>query len=193
MTDAYLHDLERAVRDLPKPLADEIVGGVREELRGLDAAAAAERIAELGDPQFIAASARAEVPARHDATWYTVLTIALLAIGGFLVPVLGWLVGLVMLWYSRTWLLRDKLVGTLLLPACLAVTLGISAIIGAQAQVAALSNDGGFPSIETVNPLIPNTFDLTHSAVLATVLITPIITTVYLAVRARRLRSIQRP
>ena len=183
MTDTYLRDLERAVRDLPKPLADDIVSGVREELRGLDAAAAAERIAELGDPEFIAASARAEVPPRRDATWYTVLTIVLLAIGGFIVPVVGWLVGLVMLWYSRTWTLRDKLVGTFLLPA----------IALASVTIATLTAIPADPAEERVNPLIPSVFDLSHSAILLSLLVVPIITTVYLIVRARRLRSIQSP
>lgn len=186
MTDVYIRDLERAVRDLPKPLADDIVTGVREELRGLDAAAAADRIAELGDPTFIAASARGELPVRADKPWYTVLTIVLLAVGGFLVPVLGWLVGLVMLWYSRTWTLRDKLVGTLLLPVIAGLVLAISWFVRAITPAEPVNG-------EIVNPLIPNVFDLTHSSILATIFIVPIITTIYLAVRARRVRSIQQP
>jgi len=183
MTDAYLTSLRQAVRDLPKPIGDEIVAGVREELRGLDDADARERIAELGDPQFIAASARGELPASADKPWYTVLTIVLLAIGGFIVPVLGWLVGLVMLWYSRTWTLRDKLVGTLVLPVVAAVLLGISALVAQPVESA----------VEQINPLVPSVFSLGHSVLILAIFIVPIITTIYLAVRARRLRSIQQP
>ena len=187
MTDAYIRDLERAVRDLPRPIADEIVSGVREELRGLDAAAAAERITELGDPTFIAASARGELPVRADQPWYTVLTIVLLAIGGFIVPVLGWLVGLVMLWYSRTWVLRDKIIGTLLLPVVAAIVVGISWVVRVTTPATVVDGE------EAINPLIPAAYDITHSSILATVFIVPVITTIYLAVRARRLRSIQQP
>ena len=41
--------------------------------------------------------------------------ITLLLIGAFL-AVVGWVVGVVLLWRSRVWTLRDKLIGTLLWP-----------------------------------------------------------------------------
>ena len=193
MTDAYLTSLRHAVRDLPKPIGDEIVAGVREELRGLDDADARSRIAELGDPQFIAASAREEVPPkRQDAGWYTVLTIVLIAVGGIIVPVVGWFVGIAMLWWSRTWTLRDKLIGTLVLPVVLAVSLLVGVLASASTgQESLLSNDGGFPTVEAINPLVP--FGFAHSSIIIAFVIAPIISSIYLAVRARRLRSIQQP
>ena len=42
-------------------------------------------------------------------------TITLLLIGAFL-AVIGWVVGVVLLWRSRVWTLGDKLIGTLLWP-----------------------------------------------------------------------------
>ena len=59
----YLAQLESALGGLPTDVRDGIVAGVAEELSGLDAATAAERIETLGDPAFIAAEARAESPA----------------------------------------------------------------------------------------------------------------------------------
>lgn len=67
MTDAtlapaaagYLAQLEAALAAVDAATRDEILAGVREELVGLDAAAVAARIRELGDPEFIAAEARA--------------------------------------------------------------------------------------------------------------------------------------
>jgi hypothetical protein len=41
--------------------------------------------------------------------------IILLLIGGFIFYV-GWFVGLVLLWSSRAWSIKDKWIGTLLLP-----------------------------------------------------------------------------
>jgi len=179
MTDAYLTSLRHAVRDLPAPIGDEIVAGVREELRGLDDADARQRIAELGDPEFIAASARAEVPAkRQDAGWYTVLTIVLIAVGGVILPVLGWFVGIAMLWWSRTWTLRDKLVGTLVLPVVFAASL----LVGALATAGTIERD----TAEAINPLVP--FGFAHSSIIIALVVAPIISSIYLAVRARRLR-----
>ena len=44
-----------------------------------------------------------------------IIAVAFLLVGAFLL-VVGWIVGLVLLWTSRVWRLRDKLIGTFLLP-----------------------------------------------------------------------------
>jgi len=176
-TTAYLADLERELRGLPAPLASDILAGVREELRGLDDAAAAERIAVLGDPAAIAAAARAEAPPRReDAPWYRVLTILLIAVGGFVVPVVGWAVGVGMLWYSRTWVLRDKLVGTLVVPVGALLALGIAVLVPVSAEA------------HEINPLAPNN---AHLGLVAAVFVLPIVSAVYLAVRSRRLTPVE--
>lgn len=46
----------------------------------------------------------------------------LLPLGSFAFGV-GWLVGLILLWSSRMWTIRDKLIGTLIVPGGLATTL----------------------------------------------------------------------
>ena len=48
------------------------------------------------------------------------LTIGLLLMGGFIV-VIGWVVGVVFLWSSPVWRLRDKLLGTFMFPGGLAL------------------------------------------------------------------------
>jgi hypothetical protein len=50
------------------------------------------------------------------------LTIALLLVGGFAFS-FGWLVGAVLLWLSDAWTIREKLVGTLVVPGGLALAL----------------------------------------------------------------------
>jgi hypothetical protein len=45
-----------------------------------------------------------------------VATLVLLPIGGIVVPVLGWFVGVALLWTSERWSVRDKLLGTLVVP-----------------------------------------------------------------------------
>ncbi|PZQ88323.1 MAG: hypothetical protein DI534_12785 [Leifsonia xyli] len=118
---AYLAELERQLADVEPGVRDELVEGIREELAGLDETDAAARLRALGDPAFVAASARAEAAApkptqqpKQDAAWYSVVTVLLGSIGGFVVPFLGWVVGLVMLWMAASWRLHHKVVGTVL-------------------------------------------------------------------------------
>lgn len=57
------------------------------------------------------------------------LTILLLSVGGAVLPGAGWLIGVVLLWLSPAWPVRDKLIGTLVIPGGLMtpiVLLGVS-------------------------------------------------------------------
>ncbi len=42
------------------------------------------------------------------ARWYRILAVLVFALGGAIVPVIGWLVGLVMVWLSPVWTRREK-------------------------------------------------------------------------------------
>jgi hypothetical protein len=116
----YLAELDELLVDVDSATRDGLVGGIREELVGLTDAEAQARLRALGDPAYVAAGVLAEIPApaarerTRDATWYSVLTVVLLTIGGVVVPVLGWIVGLIMLWAARGWTLVHKAIGTLL-------------------------------------------------------------------------------
>jgi len=140
---SYLGELEKALDGVPREVAREIAEGVREELAGLDAAAAATRITEMGDPAFIAAGARAAsdaeahetrtlassepnqpatVTPRSEERWYIVVASLLVAVGGIVIPVLGWIAGIVMVWMTGSWRTWEKWVGTLA-PVAIAVLL----------------------------------------------------------------------
>ena len=123
-TDAYLNRLRTELVGVPPEVSREIIAGIREELAGLDAHAAAARIEELGDPAFIAAEARAGIadpdapapvapPAPSDSRTYVIITSLLVALGGIVVPIIGWLAGLIMMWLSKSWLRWEKWVATL--------------------------------------------------------------------------------
>lgn len=177
-TVAYLNQLTYAVRDLPREVADGVLFGVREELSGLSETEAIERMAELGDPEFIAASAHAELPAvarTSDPAWYSVLTPLLLVFGGFIVPVLGWVVGLVLLWKSRIWTRRDKLVGT-----WLPLGIQVSAVTIASVFEFGFQFGNGF-------------FSPLASGLMVASVVVPVVTVPYLLVRARRLRARPQP
>jgi uncharacterized Tic20 family protein len=119
LVDRYLTDLEAELRDLPANRSREILDEVGEHIAAARATLDAETEAavrtvleRLGDPADIAAEARDRFgvqgePARP-TPWLEVIAIVALVI-----PFLGWLVGTVLVWLSRRWTTRDKLIGTL--------------------------------------------------------------------------------
>ena len=81
----------------------------------------------VGDPADIAAEARERFgikPAKR--SWTDPAAIILLLIGGF--TIIGWFVGVVLLWISDAWNTRDKIIGTLVVPGGLAGALGVGLI-----------------------------------------------------------------
>jgi len=132
----YLNRLESALAPAPAELRAEIVSGVREELDGLDAHAAAARIAELGDPALIAAEAIAGLPAPAAATTpssvYLGFTLALLVVGGYLLPFVGWLAGLALIIGSSVWTRRVKKIAVSLSAGAAVVALAALLILRGQ-------------------------------------------------------------
>ncbi|WP_157156640.1 hypothetical protein [Diaminobutyricimonas sp. LJ205] len=179
---SYLAQLEAALVGVPDSVSRDIRAGVAEELTGLDAAAAAARIEELGDPAFIAAEARAEAGAppvivappaaapAGDSRAYTIIAALLVALGGILVPVLGWIVGIAMVWMSRTWSLGEKLVATLTGPASVLLAAGVAASVSLSQDQTVRVQSG-----EPQNPVLPALFDIWWSSALLLVLVNVVV------------------
>lgn len=170
ITTAYLAQLDAELAQLPADLHRDIVTGVTEELRGLDAGAAAARIRQLGDPAFIAAEARAEtangVPlvsqdAPPPGRTFSIVAAVVLIAGSLLVPVVGALAGLVFVSQAQAWTRREKAAAWL-------ASAGVALLAVAAATVMASAGLGG-----------------THLVVLVGYLVFPVVGIV-LAVRARR-------
>ncbi len=121
---AYLARLDRAAAHLPPgrraELRAEIVGHLAEALPD-DAGEAriAAELERLGPPEEIVEAeqgppappaAMEPVGTTHEAVAVVLLTV------GSVVPFVGWLVGAILLWTSRLWTTREKLLGTLLVP-----------------------------------------------------------------------------
>lgn len=68
---------------------------------------------------------------------YDVVTVLTLLLGGFLVPVVGWLAGVVLLWASPRWTAGQKWLGTVVWPVVVvapaALGLALAAITGEAA------------------------------------------------------------
>ncbi|WP_040167175.1 HAAS signaling domain-containing protein [Microbacterium gorillae] len=144
--DRYLARLDAALADVRHDTAVEIRAGVAEELAGLDDAAARDRIAALGDPAFIAASARGELPQPSVpvptyegsgrlygrgslATRGMVIATGLvIAFGGIVLPFVGWVAGIVMMCLSPVWRRAEKVYVAVVPPLVIAGVLVLTQV-----------------------------------------------------------------
>lgn len=152
---AYLQALQTALSDVPQDVRDEIVVGIADELRGLDPDATTRRIHELGDPRAIAADARAESLQPSDVAvprGYAIATSVVLVAGWYLVPVLGWVAGLIMIGAGAHWDRATRRNGILASVAIIvASTIGLLIFRGTDAWLAGVI-------IFAAGPLIGNIF-----------------------------------
>lgn len=100
--DADVHDVELILQRLGSPatLAADAVGPAV-------AVPSTASVAAVGPSRYARFSA---------SPGYAAMTLLILAIGGVVVPFLGWFVGLFFLWTSSVFQARDKVIGTLVLP-----------------------------------------------------------------------------
>lgn len=118
IVERYLADLDRALAGLAASRRREVVEEVsahiaegRALLEGDDETSVRALLDRVGEPEAIAAEAgatNASTSSRRSDAWVPWLLLT----GGFAF-VVGWFVGVGLLWSSSTWRLRDKLLGTL--------------------------------------------------------------------------------
>lgn len=164
LVEDYLHRLDRALASLPKSrrkqMRAEIADHIASACAELDApseAAVRTQLDRLGSPEDIAAVALETEPVEiaPRSGLHETLAIALLLFGGFLFGV-GWFVGAVLLWTSHVWRLRDKVLGTLVVPGGLALLLLYLGFfvsffsVGNGTSCARLIPAGGTPTIHCV-------------------------------------------
>jgi hypothetical protein len=185
----YLKRLRRAGRGLPpgrlRELLAEIEGHLSEAIDPSASDAEALTVLDrLGEPEAIIAAEtpQADEPPerRGRKEWAAII---LLLFGGFIV-VIGWFVGLVLLWSSRAWTTRDKWIGTLVIPGGLATGVWIGLIaISAPTKQLCRSFAGGVPHCTSAagQSTLPGILGV---AVFVVLVLAPIATSVYLARRA---------
>ena len=141
----YLARLDEAASGMPadrrRELIDEISAHIDEAMAAQPAppGGAATVLDQLGSPEEIVRAAGAglpgAVPAGAGSPLGAVEIIAILAllIGGIILPVVGWLVGVVLLWMSPRWKAGDKLLATLVWPGGLLAPVVAFLVLGAVA------------------------------------------------------------
>ncbi|MFK3678179.1 HAAS signaling domain-containing protein [Microbacterium sp. NPDC090218] len=193
LREDYLAQLDEAMRGLPHGVASDIRGGIVEELEGLDAAATAARISQLGDPRAIAREAQDEVPSsptivvaapvaappapRRSSTstrGFAIAAALTLSFGGFLVPVLGWFVGAVLVSLSALWKTWEKVVAIIVPFVFGALSLLLLQFMSFVEFSSTGSSSGTGPGPEEVvnNPLVPS-FGIWHALLLLGFLLIP--------------------
>jgi hypothetical protein len=124
----------------------------------------------------------------HRQSRMDVLTPIILLVGGLLIPVLGWVAGVALLWTSRAWTRRDKVIGTLVIPGGLTIP-----VLMLSVGLAAPASEGCGPTTTTPGQGVSvicssSTIALSNLRLVALIVIAfiaPVLTTVYLIRRAR--------
>jgi uncharacterized membrane protein len=125
--EAYLRQLDFALASLPWDQRNEIFTDISEHIQRELAAAGDEPgavdavLLRVGDPYAIAQEAGAPpalppMPPPHRGRGLEIAAILLISAGSFLVPFIGWIVGVALLWASSRFTRADKLIGTLVPP-----------------------------------------------------------------------------
>ncbi len=185
---AYLQQVRREGRDLPRDRMAELVVDLEEHLSAAIPADASEEdarevLGRLGDPREIIEAERPElvVHAQRRGTreWVAIF----LLLFGFFAAGIGWVVGVVLLWRSRAWTTRDKLIGTLVLPGGLCLSALLLVLALGRPRKTMCIHFGTSVVHCTYGPSSgPSTLG---SIALVLLALTPIATAVYLARRAR--------
>jgi uncharacterized membrane protein len=194
----YLQRLRQAGDQLPADRLSDLVSEIEAHLSEAIAPGASDSdvlqvLERLGPPGDIidAEQPRVSVERRGRREWAAVI---LLPLGGLLVGV-GWLIGLILLWSSRLWTTRDKLIGTLIVPGGIVAAVWMVLVLtgaGASAQkcsrfatqVGGVFRSGTIRCRSSAAPSItPTVWEI---ALLAFFVLGPIVSAVYLAHRAGR-------
>jgi uncharacterized membrane protein len=183
----YLKRLKKAAAILPRARRKELIQEIESHLSEALPAGASEVEAlnvleRLGEPGQIVAEdelrSKEALEARPGVR--ESLAVSLLLFGGFLF-VVGWFVGLHLLWSSRFWTLRDKLIGTLVVPGGLLPALVLVATSGQTC-----TGGTGRPTVCT--PYISPTMRVVMIAGWVALVVLPLASAVFLSRRSGKSR-----
>ena len=198
LVERYLKHLDVELDDLPRDrrreIVDEISGHIAEARGNLEHETEADvrNILEgLGDPADIAADARERFEVRAPTappktSWIEIVALIMLLVGGLILPVFGWLIGVVLLWVSNAWNVRDKIIGTLVLPGGLLLPLGLGVIAASSGSRVGCPVPVGTPLEPPACTGTSGGVDVLAVTFLVLAVVAPIVTTAYLAYRMRR-------
>jgi hypothetical protein len=194
LIEQYIRRLRAELRDLPSGRRQELLEEIQAHIAEGRLALASETEVEIrslldrvGDPADIAAEARERFgirPVRRGLV--EILALILLPVGGVLIPLLGWLMGVILLWASNAWNRRERLIGTFLLPGgLLPAFLLVMGVVGGPAESCEVFEDAS--NREFTRCTVDAPLDgILGAFVLAALVLIPIGTALYLALKLRQ-------
>ena len=194
---AYLDRLEHELSDLPYSARREVLDEISAHIADMRVDLSADSEAEIrtlldrvGDPSEIAAEARDRFDVQHHRrSRLDVAAVVFLSIGSLVLPIVGWFVGVVLLWISEAWNTRDKVLGTLFVPGGLGTALLLLQTAGFSQGCAETFDEQGRSVSRTCSGGTSTFEDVFWPALLIAIVVASVATTIYLAVRLRRSTS----
>ena len=203
LVDNYLAHLTDAAQALPPDRRTELLSEIREHIAasragemGTDEAAVRTMLDRLGQPADIVGAAIEDDPTsipaypgrpqtRRQGIGLEIGAVVMLTVGSF-IPLIGWLVGVILLWSSGLWRRSEKLLGTLIVPGGPGLALLLGTLPGKTCSSTTSGSTIGGPVITTEE--VCTGFALPPAvaiAVLLFVLIAPVVVAIVLLNRAR--------
>ena len=192
LVEDYLKRLKGETSDLPRAARRELIQEISDHIAEAraDASAASEVetrnvLDRVGEPAEIAAEARERFGVGGRPRRLEIAALILLPIGGVVLPVLGWLVGVTLLWISDAWTTRDKLIGTLIVPGGLLLPLALGLLGSGSGSCFEISSGGPGPRTARTCADDGSDIDFLKLALIAVIALAPLATTAYLALRMK--------
>ena len=114
-----------------------------------------------------------------------VAALVLLLVGGLIVPLFGWMIGVILLWLSNAWNVRDKVIGTIFVPGGLGLPLIGFVLFATGSDSGTCISDLKNPNMVACTGEGTSAGDVITVVGLIALLIAPLVTTAYLAYRLR--------
>jgi hypothetical protein len=120
--DDYLRELDRALTGMAEPQRSALTGEITDQIEAARQSSQPERevtrtIRRLGAPADISAAAGHRAPRLEGGgtfqpsgaspqEWFALVC---LSVGSYILPIVGWVLGAIVLWSSRRWTSQEKL------------------------------------------------------------------------------------
>lgn len=197
LVGVYMARLGAALAGLPPERRDEIAGEIANHIAEERASLSEESDADVrsllnrvGDPYEIAAAVDAQVSSPPPAKIWGLLEVAALILTPFV-----WPVGVILLWLSPAWRVRDKLIGTLLPPGgYLAVLVAAPAALWSGGVGSCVTETDGTGKViyhscsgaAALPDWVQTALAVATVAGFLLLLVLPVIVAIYLAIQLRR-------
>jgi hypothetical protein len=192
LIEGYLARIQAAAGDLPAGARNELLDDIRSHVAEARSREPEETNASihnildrLGEPDAVVAEARQRpdiAGAGPTVSLPSPYRPGILEIAALILLPFFWFIGVILLWVSPAWNLRDKIIGSLLPPGGYIGIAILRAASGHRAFGVTWNNNSGSPPVEVIGTVV-------SVLLVITIYLLPLITVAYLAVRLQWGRS----